>query len=306
MDKENVEKWILYRYRGVQKCLSEGISFLTDHFLRFVRLTLPVSIPFSLVVAALIYLACDVTVLTDGTTLMAVVGVLTGLCVALTAIYVALIYRLLQLQDEGYDMNRLAFRRLYTKALWPLAIKALGVSLLISVITAAFCYAFQYIIHLPLDDELVTIASKVVGLVVLALVAIALLTPLTLCTPGAMLGQEGFFRNIRTAYRWGWRRWGKVFSLNLLVGLIVEIVSTLLLAPAIVVALMQRNATMSIMQGDAVDLPAGFSVWVAIIFLASAFVYTLLLWLQHVPLAYQYASAKVADEEEHGQKKPMI
>ena len=306
MDKENVEKWILYRYRGVQKCLSEGISFLTDHFLRFVRLTLPVSIPFSLVVAALIYLACDVTVLTDGTTLMAVVGVLTGLCVALTAIYVALIYRLLQLQDEGYDMNRLAFRRLYTKALWPLAIKALGVSLLISVITAAFCYAFQYIIHLPLDDELVTIASKVVGLVVLALVAIALLTPLTLCTPGAMLGQEGFFRNIRTAYRWGWRRWGKVFSLNLLVGLIVEIVSTLLLAPAIVVALMQRNATMSIMQGDAVDLPAGFNVWVAIIFLASAFVFTLLLWLQHVPLAYQYASAKVADEEEHGQKKPMI
>ena len=306
MDKENVEKRILYRYRGVQKCLSEGISFLTDHFLRFVRLTLPVSIPFSLVVAALIYLACDVTVLTDGTTLMAVVGVLTGLCVALTAVYVALIYRLLQLQDEGYDMNRLSFRRLYTNALWPLAIKALGVSLLISVITAAFCYAFQYIIHLPLDEELVTIASKIVGLVVLALVAIALLTPLTLCTPGAMLGQEGFFRNIRTAYRWGWRRWGKVFSLNLLVGLIVEIVSTLLLAPAIVVALMQRNATMSIMQGDAVDLPAGFSVWVAIIFLASAFVYTLLLWLQHVPLAYQYASAKVADEEEHGQKKPMI
>lgn len=306
MDKENVEKSKLYQYRGVQKCLSEGISFLTDHFLRFVRLTLPVSVPFSLVVAALIYLACDVTVVTDGTILMALVGGLTGLCVALTAVYVALVYRLLQLWDEGYDMNRLTFRRLYSKALWPLAIKALCVSLLISLITSVFCYAFQYIVKMPLDDELVTIASKVVGLVVLSLVALALLTPLSLCTPGALLGQEGFFRNVRTAYRWGWRRWGKVFSLNLLVGLIVWIISTLLFAPAIVVGLMQRNATMSMMQGDAVDLPGGFGVWVAVIFVASAFVYTLLLWLQHVPLAFQYASAKVSDEEEHGQKKPMI
>lgn len=306
MDKENVEKSKLYQYRGVQKCLSEGISFLTNHFLRFVRLTLPVSIPFALVVAALIYLACDVTVVTDGTVLIAVVGGLSGLCVVLTVIYVALIYRLLQLNDEGYDMNRLTFRRLYTQALWPLFFKALGVTLLITLIEAGFCYAFQYIWQLTPDDELISFASIVVGLVVLSLVALAVLTPLTLCTPGALLGQEGFFRDISTAYRWGWRRWGKVFSLNLLVGLIVWIVSTLLFSPAIVVGLMQRNATMSMMQGDAVDLPGGFGFWVAVILFVSAFIYTLLLWLQHVPVAYQYASAKVSDEEEHGQKKPMI
>lgn len=306
MDKENVEKSKLYQYRGVQKCLSEGISFLTNHFLRFVRLTLPVSLPFALVVAALIYLACDVTVVTDGTVLTAVAGGLSGLCVVLTVFYVALIYRLLQLNDEGYDMNRLTFRRLYTQALWPLFFKALGVTLLITLIEACFCYAFQYIWQLTPDDELISFASIVVGLVVLSLVALAVLTPLTLCTPGALLGQEGFFRDISTAYRWGWRRWGKVFSLNLLVGLIVWIVSTLLFSPAIVVGLMQRNATMSMMQGDAVDLPGGFGFWVAVILFVSAFIYTLLLWLQHVPVAYQYASAKVSDEEEHGQKKPMI
>ncbi|MCR4613643.1 MAG: hypothetical protein K5778_06555 [Bacteroidaceae bacterium] len=306
MDKENVEKSKLYQYRGVQKCLSEGISFLTNHFLRFVRLTLPVSLPFALVVAALIYLACDVTVVTDGTVLTAVAGGLSGLCVVLTVFYVALIYRLLQLNDEGYDMNRLTFRRLYTQALWPLFFKALGVTLLITLIEAVFCYAFQYIWQLTPDDELISFASIVVGLVVLSLVALAVLTPLTLCTPGALLGQEGFFRDISTAYRWGWRRWGKVFSLNLLVGLIVWIVSTLLFSPAIVVGLMQRNATMSMMQGDAVDLPGGFGFWVAVILFVSAFIYTLLLWLQHVPVAYQYASAKVSDEEEHGQKKPMI
>ncbi|MDO4994670.1 MAG: hypothetical protein Q4E32_06665 [Bacteroidales bacterium] len=306
MDKENVEKSKLYQYRGVQKCLSEGISFLTNHFLRFVRLTLPVSLPFALVVAALIYLACDVTVVTDGTVLTAVAGGLSGLCVVLTVFYVALIYRLLQLNDEGYDMNRLTFRRLYTQALWPLFFKALGVTLLITLIEAVFCYAFQYIWQLTPDDELISFASIVVGLVVLSLVALAVLTPLTLCTPGALLGKEGFFRDISTAYRWGWRRWGKVFSLNLLVGLIVWIVSTLLFSPAIVVGLMQRNATMSMMQGDAVDLPGGFGFWVAVILFVSAFIYTLLLWLQHVPVAYQYASAKVSDEEEHGQKKPMI
>lgn len=306
MDKENVEKSVLYKYRGVQKCLSEGISFLTHHFLRFVRLTLPVSIPFALIVAALIYLACDVTVVTDGMVLTAVVGGLSGLCVMLTVLYVALIYRLLQLQDEGYDMNRLTFRRLYTRELWLLAFKALGVTLLVALIEASFCYAFQYILLLPPDDVLVTMASKVIGLVVLSLVALAVFTPLTLCTPGAMLGQESFFRNVCTAYRWGWRRWGKVFSLNLLVALIVWIVSTLLFAPAIVVGLMQRNATMSMMQGDAVDLPSSFGFWVAVVLFVSAFIYTLLLWLQHVPMAYQYASAKVSDEEEHGRKKPMI
>lgn len=306
MNAENEEKSPLYRYRGVQKCLSEGISFLTDHFLRFVRLTLPVSIPFALIVAALIYLACDVTIVADGTVLTTVVIVLATLCMVLDAAYVALIFRMLLLQDEGYDISRLTMRRLYSKELWPVVGKVLAVSLLLTLTTAAFCFAFTYILQLPLDDELVTLASKVVGLVVLSLVALAVLTPLALWTPGALLGQEGFFHNLNTAYRWGWRRWGKVFSLNLLIGLIVWMVSTLLFAPAIVVGLMQRNATMSMMQGDAVDLPDSFGVWVAVIFVVSAFIYTLLLWLQHVPMAYQYASARVSDEEQNGQKKPLI
>lgn len=306
MDESSTEKAVLYRYRSIQKCLSEGVSFLTDHFLQFVRLTLPVSIPFAVVVAALIYLACDVTIVTDGTLLMAVVGGLTGLTVALTSVYIALIYRLLQLQDEGCDMKGLTFRRLYGKRLWPMALKALAVSLLISLATTLLCLAMQHILHLPEDDVLLTTASKVVGLVVIALVAIAVLTPVTLCTPGALLGDGRFFSNVWTAYKWGWRRWGKVFSLNLLVGIIVWVVSTLLFAPAIVVGLMQRNATMSIMGGDAVDLPASFGFWVAVVFILSAFVYTLLLWLQHVPLAYQYATAKVSVDEEQSQKKPMI
>lgn len=306
MEENSIKKTVLYCYRSIQKCLSEGISFLTDHFLRFVRLTLPVSIPFALAVAALTYVACDVTIVTDSTLLWGIVGGLSGLVVALTAVYVALIFRMLQLQDEGYDMNRLTMRRLYSHTLCPMAFKALLVFLLIAAVTVAFCYALQYIMGMETDDVLVTTASKVVGMVVVALVAIAVLTPVTLCMPGVLLGNSNFFGNLWTAYKWGWRRWGKVFSLNLLVGMIVWIVSTLLFAPAIVVGLMQRNATMSIMGGDAVDLPASFGFWVAVVFVISAFIYTLLLWVQHVPLAYQYATAKVSVDEEQSQKKPMI
>ena len=306
MAEEKAENGSLFIYRGVQKCLSEGISFLTDHFLRFVRLTLPVSIPFALVMAGLIYLACDVTMVTDGALLMGIVIALSALSTILTAVYIALIFRMLQLQDEGYDMNRLTMRRLYTKVLWPMSFKAIAVYILVTLLLAAFCAAYTYVWQVPTNDVTITMATKVVGVVVISLIAIAVLTPTVLCTPGALLGQEGFVRNVWTAYKWGWHRWGKVFSLYLLVELIVGIVSTLLFAPAIVVGLMQRNATMSLMQGDAVDLPNSFGIWVAIVFVVSAFIYTLLLWLQQVPMAYQYASAKVSVDEENGQKKPMI
>lgn len=307
MIDKSMEKSALYQYRSVQKCLSEGISFLTDHFLRFLWLTLPVSVPFALVVAALVYLACDVTVVTDEAMLKGAVCVLSALTFVLSAVYVALIYRLLKLDDKGYDMKHLSLRRLYSKSLWPMVLKSLVVFLLLMLAEAVFCVAAQYVQQVPTDDVMVTLATKIVGIVVIVLVAVAVLTPASLCLPGALLGKEGsFFRNILMAYQWGWRRWGKVFSLNLLVGLIVGVVSTLLFAPAIVVGLMQRNATLSIMGGDAVDLPSSFGVWVAVVFVVSAFIYTLLLWLQHVPTAYQYVTAKVSVDEEQSQKKPMI
>ena len=93
--------------------------------------------------------------------------------------------------------------------------------------------------------------------------------------------------------------------MTLVVGIIVGVVAILLMSPAIVISLMQRNASLSLLEGDAVKLPSLFPVWEVVVLLVSTFLLTVLSWIQYLPLAYLYASVK-EDMAENKDGLPMI
>ena len=120
------------------------------------------------------------------------------------------------------------------------------------------------------------------------------------------LGEGTLMSKFWKGYKVGWKKWGKLFALSLLVSIIVGIISLLLVSPAIVITLLQRNASLSLLEGDAVNLPSLFPLWAVLILIISAFLLTIVTWIQHLPLAYLYASVKEDMEQEEKAKIPMI
>lgn len=303
-EKENQKEQSFYSYRSVAKCLSAGISFLTDHFWHLVKLSLPVAIPLCLVLAASIYVSSDVSLLANPVNLLMTEGVLTFLLVLLTAAFVGFVFNLIRMKSEELDLRTVRLKDAYKKPFFKLTVNAFVVSVIFMVVAFGFGWLMMKSMMREAHD-MSEVVENVVGAIIVLLIMIAVFVPTGFCLPNVELGEGSLMKKFWKGYKLGWKKWAKLFALTLVVGIIVGVVSILLMSPAIVISLMQRNASLSLLEGDAVHLPSLFPLWEVVVLLISTFLMTILSWIQYLPLAYLYASVKDDMGEDKG-ALPMI
>lgn len=303
-EKENQKEQSFYSYRSVAKCLSAGISFLTDHFWHLVKLSLPVAIPLCLVLAASIYVSSDVSLLANPVNLLMTEGVLTFLLVLLTAAFVGFVFNLIRMKSEELDLRSVRLKDAYKKPFFKLTVNAFVVSVIFMVVAFGFGWLMMKSMMREAHD-MSEVVENVVGAIIVLLIMIAVFVPTGFCLPNVELGEGSLMKKFWKGYKLGWKKWAKLFALTLVVGIIVGVVSILLMSPAIVISLMQRNASLSLLEGDAVHLPSLFPLWEVVVLLISTFLMTILSWIQYLPLAYLYASVKDDMGEDKG-ALPMI
>ncbi len=303
-EKENQKEQSFYSYRSVAKCLSAGISFLTDHFGHLVKLSLPVAIPLCLVLAASIYVSSDVSLLANPVNLLMTEGVLTFLLVLLTAAFVGFVFNLIRMKSEELDLRTVRLKDAYKKPFFKLTVNAFVVSVIFMVVAFGFGWLMMKSMMREAHD-MSEVVENVVGAIIVLLIMIAVFVPTGFCLPNVELGEGSLMKKFWKGYKLGWKKWAKLFALTLVVGIIVGVVSILLMSPAIVISLMQRNASLSLLEGDAVHLPSLFPLWEVVVLLISTFLMTILSWIQYLPLAYLYASVKDDMGEDKG-ALPMI
>lgn len=284
-----------FSYRSIGKCLSQGISFLTDHFWRVLWQSWPVAVPLAVVLAAQVFHSCYLHFVVSPTADVLISCVLSVLIVLATAAYTGYIYRLIVRHADGLRIDGLRMRRIYDKRFWQLTLKALTVNIVEMVVAGVIVVA-----GLGLDRALLASQPAFFHWVLGALVALVLVVaacPMTMCLPACALIEGNWIERLWAGFMLGWQRWTKVFSLWLLTGIISGVVCGLLLAPAVVIAISQMQATQSELAGDVVSLPAGFAVYTFLILLVSMLIASLLAWVQTVPQAYLFASLHGSQEK---------
>ena len=297
MQAEKPAQQPFYSYRSVQQCLSQGISFLTDHFLRFLWVSCPVAAPLALLLALLVFHACYLRYYVGDQADIVLMAIVSLLILCCASAYIGFIHRLIVRHKEGLSFDRLPFRKAYDRLFWRLSLYALVVNLF-TLLLAAVCTGFGWAVDHWVVGGRPPFFHWAWGSLI-ALLLILVLCPVNQCWAACALSGKSLWGALLSGYRLGWQRWAKVFSLSLLTSIIVCVVSLLLLSPAVVVALTQMSATQSQLAGDVVTLPAGFAVTTFLILFVSMVICSLLNWVQLVPQAYLYASlqTQAASEE---------
>lgn len=282
-----------YHYRGVSKCLSAGISFLTDHFLRLLWLILPVTLPLAGVLGALLFVQSDESLFLYSSKGMVWSIVLTVAVFIMFAALLSTLYQLLVVYSREEEWWRLKWRHVYSLDWLKRLGKTLMVIVLQTIVIGFFVWVYVQIDKLPVgENELNISIAKVVGYVVLTVLLLAVMVPSSLCLPAAQLSDVGLFPSVWRGYRMGWRKWNKVFGLDVLTYIIVNVIAALLMSPALIAFFVRKEAVTSLLQGDAVALPSSFSFWAVLLFVVTSFLLCLVQLVGYTPQAYLYASLK--------------
>lgn len=284
-----------FSYRSIAKCLSQGISFLTDHFWRVLWQSWPVAVPLALLSAAEVFHSCYLHFIVTPTADVLISCVLSGLILLSAAAYTGYIYRLIVRHADGLRIDGVRMRRIYDKCFWQLTLKALMVSV-VEIVVVLVIVAFGWGLDRMLLASQPAFFHWVLGTLI-ALLMMVIACPMTMCLPACALVEGKWLTRVWAGFKLGWQRWTKVFSLWLLTGIISSVVCGLLLAPAVVIAISQMQATQSELAGDLVSLPAGFAVYTFLILLVSMLIASLLTWVQAVPQAYLFASLHGSQEK---------
>lgn len=277
-----------YRYRNLQACLSQGISFLTDHFWRLLYVALPVAVPFALLLTLLAMQACYGRFFLGETAGVVCCSVVVLLCLVAGSAYTAYIGCLMLRSIEDKPLVGIRFRLVYDGRFRRLGFRSLAVYALEAVGVGLFALVWWVLDGWLLGSQPVFFSWLLAGL--LAVVLCILLVPMAQCLQAALLLDEPLGRGLVRGYRLGMAKWGKVFSLSLLTGMVSGVVCALLLSPALVASLAQLGAIQSELAGDAAELPAAFPLLTAGILLVSMLVATLTLWLRVVPQALLFGA----------------
>ena len=303
----NQQSEVFYKYRGATRCLSVGISFLTDNFLAIVKLSLPYALTFAAILTAIVYITSDSSFM-DTMMRMSIDGNRTGiiLVVVLSLLYVLLfvaevmyegfIFRLVHIRSHNLPLSRFT-----PKAIWKSSLKYAGKAFWFYLVTVIIVQICSMIAVLPFvfggEGTIFEVLKIGVFAVVMSLTLIFAL-PLSVALPAMFLEKGKARRNAFYGYRKGLRIWGKVFCLSILIAILQLFLIFVLSMPFVTMVSSYHAATQSQLYGDAVHLPGGFGVWYAICLFVTSYLYTFLLWLQTVPFAYLYASIKSDEIEE--------
>lgn len=294
------EFWI---YRSVSRCFSDGVSFLTDDFLKLLSRSLPIALPLAAFMAYGLYLISNVQALVVSPAIGIIISVIAVLLFVFYTAMEAFIYSSVKHRADGEDISSFKFKFAYRKMLrlFPKILLFNVISLVLSAIPAVLFYLPTLIVR----DSVETDIAYYVALVVAFIATIVLLVPYNMVLPTIMFGKGGFFKSLYKGYTLGMKKWGKVFALSLVVTIIVNVVSALLLSPAIIFSMIQYSASVSMFNGDAVNLPDNFILWTSVILFLSSFMSLILMWIQRIPFVYQYVSF-VVDEKTEKENDAMM
>lgn len=292
-----------HKYRGISKCLSDGISFITDNFVTLVRLTSPLTIPFAAIVAILIY-NLSINQNNHSTDSLVVNISLVVLALLVISAIESIIFGLLKKKNENIDIRKIKFSELYTSVGNSIT-KTLSFNLIFfSILIVTY---FLSVTLYTFNSESETINLLMIALSVLIKIVVFInIIPLTLSLPWVALENDNFLRSLFNGYKHGMKRWGKLFSLNLITNIITMILSLLMMTPTIVVSMIYHSASASKIIGDKIVIPEGFNIYAFIILFITGLITVVFIWLYLMPSAYMYASIKYDITEEEKNSLPII
>ena len=294
-----------YKIRNTGKCLSEGVSLLTEHFLRMVYLSLPLSITYAVSNAIV---AQQATTLATGLVPSTIItmSVFSFLNYLATIGLIAFVYRMVEVRIADDSLKVQTFKSFYNSNFFSLSIKALFF-LIVTVVFAAIAVALLALYSQigSKEMDLDTTTLKIIGGVVLILMFLTFAIAYRNVLPTVMLQKGSYVRPYLDGLKKGFRKWGKMMQISVLVFLLVFVVSFLLCAPAIVFSFVQNAALVSEMNGDAVNLPEHFGTWMFITLLVTSFISFFILLVHVSPLSFTYASIMTEEEEAEG-AIPMV
>lgn len=301
------QKASFFSYRGVTKCLSAGISFLTDNFLHIVKLSLPFAVAFSVLMTAITYIWSnslfqqvlmgkveDSSVSTI--TLGIVLFVLYLLTYAVAILFSGLILRLVHIYSHDLPLKK--FKYLLTLKS---SLKYSCKSGLFYVVAVCFVLFFSFLSAVPFlfggEGNIILGAKVFASFLVITILAILAL-PLNVAFPALIFEKVSALKAGWKGYKKGLKIWGKVFCLNLLISLLGIFIMFVLAMPSLSMISCYNAATLSEVNGDAVHLPLGFNVWYVLILFLTFYLFTFFMWIETVPYCYLYASIKHDELEE--------
>lgn len=297
-----------YKIRNTGKCLSEGVSLLTEHFLRMVYLSLPISIVYALSSTFIIQNATNTALRTLGvippmtlsTSLFTVLNLIASVC------SLAFVYRLVELRIANESVKNQTFKSFYNKNFLDLSVKSLFFTIVSAMLFFIACgLIILYSLIGKKEMDLDTTTLKIIGGVVLLLAMLIFSIAYRNVLPTVMLQKGSFVRPYFDGLKKGFRKWGKMMQISVLVFLLVFVVGFLLCAPAIVFSFVQYSAMVSEMNGDAVNLPDHFGTWMFITLFVTSFISFFIMLVYYSPLSFTYASIMTEEEEAEG-AIPMV
>ncbi|MBR3455464.1 MAG: hypothetical protein IKH26_09090 [Bacteroidaceae bacterium] len=294
-----------YKIRNTGKCLSEGVSLLTENFLRMLFLSLPVSIPYAVSSAILAMVATN---LVAGVTTEKIImfSVFSSISFLTLIGMLALVYRFVEVRIADENLGKQTLNSIYNRRFFALTLK----SLFYVIITAVLiCIAVGLLVLYTLigskEMDLDKTTLKIVGLVLILLIFLTFAIAYRNVLPTVMLQKGSYLRSYLDGLKRGFRKWGKMMQISVLVFILVGVVSFLLSAPAIVFTFVQSSALASQLNGDAVNLPEHFETWMFITLLVTEFVTFFITMVYFSPLSFTYASIMTEEEEAEG-AIPMV
>ncbi len=294
-----------YKIRNTGKCLSEGVSLLTEHFLRMLYLSLPISIPYAVSSAILAMVSTNLVV---GVTPEKIImfSVFSTISFLTLIGMLALVYRFVEVRIADENLGKQTLKSIYNRRFFALALKSLCYVIITAVLV---CIAVGLLVLYSLigskEMDLDKTTLKIVGLVLILLVFLIFAIAYRNVLPTVMLQKGSYVHPYLDGLKRGFRKWGKMMQISVLVFLLVGVVSFLLSAPAIVFTFVQSSALASQLNGDAVNLPDHFETWMFIILLVTEFVTFFISMVYFSPLSFTYASIMTEEEEAEG-AIPMV
>lgn len=288
---------VFFRYRSLQGSLSDGVSFLTDRFWRFLYVSLPVGLPMGLVMALLALLGCWGCFHLSTALCWAFGCVLSLLLLLCCACYTGLIGRLMLRAAEGGVLDGIGFRHVYDGRWLRLSLRSLLVYVLEGVVVSVLALLWWLTGYILPSDEHVFFRWLCGG--VLCVAGCIVLVPASWSLQSCLLGKGGLWHDMWHGYASGWLHWARVFSLSLLTGLLSMVICVLLLSSALVASMAQMGATQSELAGDTVDLSGWFPVLTGLVLFVSMFVSTLTLWLRLVPQGLLFVGSCISTIKEN-------
>ena len=290
-------------YRKINKCYGTAVSFISDRFLKIIKLALPVVIISAIGITALLYMWCDAGIELSVTSYLWFYVLAIGVSIITVSLVMAVLYRIIDVNIEGLNVYSVGYRYVYNRVFVNKFARAICFNLIVLAIGTLLVAAIHFIDSLILThidphdiDEksfIINWTIRIVAFIIIMVILIPMYIPLN----KLMLHNKGFKQSFLNGYKMGWTKWGKIFSLEVLVVITITIIALFVLAPAYVIALMQHSATLSKIQGDAVDVPEYFTyITILILFIASVFIVILMLF-KFLPQAYLYASV-LTDEQQ--------